>query len=46
MEGEKQKTLQVGIVSKAPELILYRPDEGLQYHFPQGLDSRMLSFGK
>ena len=46
MEGEKQKTLQVGIVSKAPELILYRPDEGLQYHFPQDLDNRMLSFGK
>jgi hypothetical protein len=44
-EGAKQTTLRVGIVSKTPELILYRPDEGLQYHFPQDLNKRLLSFG-
>ena len=43
-EGARQTTLRVGIVSRTPELVLYRPDEGLQYHFPQGLNKRMLSF--
>ena len=43
-EGDRQTTLRVGIVTRTPELVLYRPDEGLQYHFPQDLNKRMLSF--
>jgi hypothetical protein len=42
----KPTTLRVGIVARTPELILYRPDEGLQYHFPKDLEKRLLSFGK
>lgn len=33
----------VGILAREPELVLYRPDEGLQYHFPQSLEERLLS---
>ncbi len=40
--GKKATTLSIGIVSRSPELILYRPDEGLQYHFPQDLSKRLL----
>ena len=41
-EGEKQASLKLGILSRTPELVLYRPDEELQYHFPQDLGKRML----
>ena len=44
--GTKPATLRIGIVARTPELILYRPDEGLQYHFPQDLSKRLLSFGQ
>lgn len=44
--GTKPTTLRIGIVARTPELILYRPDEGLQYHFPQDLSKRLLSFGQ
>ena len=40
--NEKASALRIGIVSRTPELILYRPDEGLQYHFPQDLSKRLL----
>jgi len=45
-EGGKESTLRIGILSQAPDLVLYRPDEGLQYHFPQDLSSRLFTFDK
>src|SRR5690606_37970034 len=39
-DGSTQIT--VGILAREPELVLYRPDEGLQYHFPAALAQRLL----
>lgn len=33
----------VGILAREPELVLYRPDEGLQYHLPASLAERLLT---
>ncbi len=39
--GERT-TLEIGIVARAPQLILARKDEGLQYHFPADTGKRLL----
>ena len=36
------KELELGILARQPELILYRKDEGLEYRFPQGVGMRLL----
>lgn len=36
------KTLEIGIVSTKPEVVLRRADEGLEYRFPSGTSGRML----
>ena len=36
-------TLELGVLARAPELILLRPDEKLQYHFRPELAKRLLS---
>ena len=36
------KELELGILARQPELILYRKDEGLEYHFPQDVGARLL----
>lgn len=36
------KELDIGILAHKPELILYRPDEGLEYHFPEDVGTRLL----
>lgn len=41
-EGASQK-LVLGIRARQPELILVRPDEGLEYHFPEDAAKRLLS---
>lgn len=33
----------IGILSRAPELVLLRADEGLEYHFPAQLGARLLA---
>lgn len=38
--------LELDIVSRKPELILARPDEHLQYHFPAGSSKRLFLPGK
>jgi hypothetical protein len=38
----KPETLRLGILSRTEELVLYRPDEGLQYHFPEDSIQRLL----
>ncbi|MFV1998081.1 MAG: DUF4340 domain-containing protein [Acidiferrobacterales bacterium] len=37
------KRLRIGILSRSPKLILYRPDEKLQYYFPQDVGKRLFS---
>ncbi|MHB1942974.1 MAG: hypothetical protein ACYCP0_07960 [Acidiferrobacteraceae bacterium] len=36
-------TLVINIIERAPELVLYRPDEGLEYHFPAQMGRHLLS---
>lgn len=36
------KELELGILARQPELILYRKDEGLEYRFPQDVGVRLL----
>lgn len=40
--ASKPKTLDIGIVSQKPELVLLRKDEGLEYHFSQETADRLL----
>lgn len=37
------ETLDIVILAREPELVLYRPDEGLAYHFPAETGDRLLS---
>jgi hypothetical protein len=37
------KTLDIAILARKPELILYRADEGLAYHFPAETGDRLLT---
>ena len=41
-EDSPIKQLDIGILAHKPELILYRPDEGLEYHFPEDVGTRLL----
>lgn len=38
----QNETLQFAITARTPELILARPDAGVQYHFPEELAGRLL----
>ena len=38
--------LAIGVLAREPELILHRPDEDLQYHFPAGMDQRLLNLNE
>jgi hypothetical protein len=38
----KAQTVTVDILSRRGELILYRPDQGLEYHFPEEVGKRLL----
>ena len=48
LEGPEggQSRVTVGILAREPELVLYRPDEGLQYHFPQAMAERLLQISE
>jgi len=39
---DDKKQLRIGVLSRSPEFILYRPDEKLQYHFPEDVGKRLL----
>ncbi len=41
-KGGKPKTVTVAILSRHGELVLYRPDQGLEYHFPEEVGKRLL----
>ncbi len=38
-------TLAIDILATHPELVLARPDQGLEYHFPQEIGKRLLAIG-
>jgi hypothetical protein len=38
-------TLKLGIIERSPELIIHRPDENLDYHFPRETADRLLNPG-
>jgi hypothetical protein len=38
----KPQTVRIGVLAREPELVLHRPDEGLDYHFPAELGQRLL----
>lgn len=39
----KPTDLRIEVISREPEFVLYRPDEGLEYHFPQDTARRLLT---
>lgn len=39
---DKIKTIKLGILAYKPEFVLYRKDEGLEYHFPEETGKRLL----
>lgn len=41
-DAAKAETLTLGVVTRAPELVLRREDEGLEYHFPEETAKRLL----
>lgn len=41
-DDSARKTLTLGILARQPELVLYRQDEGLEYHFPADTGKRLL----
>ena len=43
---DEKTRLRIGILSRSPELVLYRPDEKLQYHFPEEVGKRLFSFSE
>ncbi|MHB1566367.1 MAG: hypothetical protein ACYCXG_06580 [Acidiferrobacter sp.] len=41
-DGPRLHTLTLDILARRPELVLFRPDEGLEYHFPAEIGQRLL----
>lgn len=41
--GDGKKSLRLGILRRKPELVLYRKNEGLEYHFPEEIGKRLLT---
>jgi hypothetical protein len=45
-EGASATTIAFDVVARDPELVLRRPDEGLEYHFPAETGQRLLAIAK
>lgn len=45
-DNGKPSVLRIGIHARQPELVLYRPDEQLLYHFPEATGARLLNLSK
>ncbi len=41
--AQAPKELDLGVLAYKPEMVLYRKDEGLEYHFPQETGERLLN---
>jgi Domain of unknown function (DUF4340) len=44
--GGSKSDLTIGVIAREPELVLYREDENLEYHFPQDTDQRLLKLNE
>lgn len=42
VDGDKTKILEFGVLAREPEFIVYRKDEGLEYHFPADIGARLM----
>lgn len=42
-EPGHKTTLDLGVIARTPELVLARPDEGLEYHFPEEAGQRLFT---
>jgi len=42
-DDKTSTTLTLGVLARTPELVLYRQDEGLEYHFPEESGKRLLT---
>lgn len=40
---DTRHTLDIGIIERSPELVLYRKDEGLEYHLPMEVGAHLLN---
>lgn len=41
-----ESTLTINVLAREPQLVLYRPDENLEYHFPKGIGERLLKLNE
>ncbi len=41
-DGDKTRTLELRVLARKPEFIVYRKDENLEYHFPEDIGSRLM----
>ena len=41
-DGDKTRILELGVLAREPEFIVYRKDEGLEYHFPADIGVRLM----
>lgn len=41
-DGDKARTLELGVLAREPEFVVYRQDEGLEYHFPADIGARLM----
>lgn len=41
-DGDKTRILELGVLAREPEFIVYRKDEGLEYHFPADIGARLM----
>ncbi|WP_297364863.1 hypothetical protein [Acidiferrobacter sp.] len=44
-KSQTPHTLVIDILATHPELVLLRPDQGLEYHFPEEIGKRLLAIG-
>ena len=42
VEGDKTRTLDIGVLAHKPEFVAVRKDEGLEYHFPVDIGARLM----
>lgn len=42
VDGDKTRSLELGVLAREPEFVVYRQDEGLEYHFPADIGARLM----
>lgn len=41
-DGDKTRTLELAVLAREPEFVVYRQDEGLEYHFAADIGARLM----